>query len=101
MLPYHTWSVGCSRRNRVETEAWEKPLPPSCVFITITHPKGRSEAGVCSWPFLCADGLLAKGCVPLVTSGRARSAGLPGLSVKLKQADWVAASLKSQPKING
>lgn len=44
VLPFHMCSVGCSQRNRVETEAWEKPLPPSCVFITLLIPKaGQSQ----------------------------------------------------------
>ncbi|KAL2296629.1 hypothetical protein Nmel_015952 [Mimus melanotis] len=44
---------------------------------------GRSEPGACSWTLLCADGLLAKGCVPLVPSGSSSSAGLALLQLKV------------------
>lgn len=87
VLPYHTCSVGCCQRNRVQTEAGKKPLPPSSVFITMTHPKGRSEAGsvpghgcvlMGSWPgdvFHWSPLAPGAGC-----------SGLPLLHLKGKQA---------------
>lgn len=72
--PLHTCSIGCSQRNRVKTEAGKKPFPPNSVFII---PKaGQSQESVPGHAFPCADGLVAKGCVPLATSGSSSGAGL-------------------------